>query len=178
MKKRHAAALALVLLIPIGLALLLGLASLRDDREKSRLRASELLAGRLADLAARLRETTSRWEDRLRRDLSAVGLEPDGLREMSLNHPWVRQAFSLDEKGRLVHPRREDASQQEAAFFERCAAFLDPGWVPRVPDEYAKGERGEAADSGWKTWYWREGQQWVFWLARPGRGFAAVELNR
>lgn len=172
MPKRHLAIFLALVLLPLGGALALGLATVHSERQNERGRLTRTLTERLDDLARRCRGLQDEWEARLRRGAADIDGSPASLRAAGAAGLPIRQAFLVDYQGRLAYPIREGASQSELAFLDRTAAVLAGGWLPQRP------ESGDwPRDGGWYRWYWRDGLQWFFWLPRRP-GLLGLELNR
>jgi signal transduction histidine kinase len=172
MKPRHLIALAGLVTLPLGAALVLGVASLRESEGERRLAQSARLGAGLEELRGQYRQLRQDWEQRLQALAAACDGGDAALQRLSSDDPLVRQAFRLDASGRLAYPRTAGASQAEQEFLARAATFLGDAWYPPRP------ERGDwPASGGWYRWFWQDGLQLLWWQPRDG-GFLCFDLNR
>jgi signal transduction histidine kinase len=172
MKPRHLIALAGLVTLPLGAALVLGVASLGESEGERRLAQSARLGAELEGLRGQYRELRQSWERRIQALAAACDGSEAALRSLSREDPLVRQAFRLDASGRLAYPRASGASQAEQEFLDRAATFMGDAWYPPRP------ERGDwPATGGWYRWFWQDGLQLLYWLPRDG-GFLCFDLNR
>ena len=173
MKRRHVVALSFVFLVPLVLVLAFAASALRDGQERTRIRAADVAARRLDAVALSIANLAEEWDEVLSSLTEGLDGQPGTLRGLADNHPWVRQAFWLDEKGRLVFPTPESAGLREREFLDRSELLFSAGLLPSSP------EGGSASpDHGWSSYWWREGSQWVFWRRIGDRGYVGLELNR
>lgn len=162
----------ILVILPLGSALVLGTGSLTRSNNERRLRIAAGLTARLEDLERRYQGIMAEWETRYRRLVLGINLDIASLRRVGQDTANIRQVFLVDRTGALLYPKAEDASLQESEFLKRSASFLSNGWLPRRP------ERGDwPADGGWYRWYWQDGLQWAFWVPRP-EGIVGLDLNR
>lgn len=173
MKRRHAAAFAFALIIPLTLAFALAASAVRDGRERARIRAADAASARLDAVSARVGAVASKWDAALLRLAEGLDGSRDGLRSLSDAHPWIRQAFWLDSSAHLVFPAAESAGSRESEFLARSELLFAAGLLPAARDS-----GGAEADRGWASYWWREGSQWVYWKNRGRIGYAGFELNR
>ena len=172
MKTRHLIVFLVLVILPLGSALILGSRSLSRSSEERQLRTSANLLSRLEDLARRCQGIETGWESAFRRLAQTLGTDTAALRAASSDNPRVRQVFLVNRTGHPLYPTNENASQAEFDFLTRSQSFLARGWLPARP------EGGQwPVDGGWYRWYWQDGLQWVFWAPRR-EGIIGLDVNR
>jgi len=208
LRLRLAIPLFLLVLVPLVTLSLLGVKVARDERKINQHQFQTLLRGRLDDV----KDSVGRSMEELERQLlAAVGPKPgspDELRAMTRKEPYARQAFVLDERGRLRFPvADDDASEDERDFLERTAPIWNREAVLYNPPADERDQTSESVpvataqaqgggqkpasvlgDSvlllaakrpyGWITWYWEEGLHLLFWRRSDGGGVIGVEVER
>ena len=104
MKPRHLLALVILVTLPLGAAIILGLGTLAQSESERGLVQSSRLLGRLSQVRDQYHQLERSWFDRLVRIAGSSDNGTDRLRELSLTEPLIRQAFRIDSSGRLVYP--------------------------------------------------------------------------
>lgn len=172
-----------LVLVPLGLLVWLGLRLDRDERTAVAAQLERLAAGRLADKRRTIERVVTDLERRLVRRTENRAGDAAGLRRLARRSPWVRQVFALGaDCGRLHPPSAGPLSRGERAFVARASTVWSD-WValcrrrPRVASEPGRG-RGSAAQQGWYTWRWGgAGADLVFWHRPPDGGLIGVEID-
>lgn len=156
MKARLVALLLGLLLLPLGLALWLGLRSLQDDQASALVQARAVWGGVFQDLRGRV-------------GLLAQGVEED-LRAGRAEEVLVRTSFLIEE-GEVVSPARYQPDGSPEPFFDRTATL----WERRF---WERGSReGESAPTaGWLSWTTGEGPGFLYWWTERNR-VRGVELD-
>lgn len=170
----HLAALAFVL--PLCATVFSVWWMLRDDEDRSRMKAGAVLNGLLVSMVEKADDARAGWTGRLEAVAGGIVLDPstENLRSASESEPLVRTAALLDEAGVLVFPVAENASLREREFLVRSADLLAEPWTPK-PAESA----GRGTASGWQRFYWRDGMQLLYWKALPENdGYLLLEIER
>jgi signal transduction histidine kinase len=181
-----------LVLVPLGLLIWLGLRLDRDERTAVAAQLERLAAGRLADKRRTIERVVTDLERRLVRRTEDRAGDAADLRRLARRSPWVRQVFALGaDCGRLHPPSAGPLSRGERAFVARASAVWSD-WVALCrlgvaaradrPDRPERpepgGERGSAAQQGWYTWRWGgAGADLVFWHRPPDGGLIGVEID-
>jgi signal transduction histidine kinase len=172
MKKRLIVLFVSILIIPLGLAFLLGLGSLRDAQDATLNRYRTFLESRLGAIREEIDKLTLDWDNQFLELTAGTDRSVDALREQSRQNPLVRQAFLLDPQGDLLFPDGEIASNQELAFLERTASLWERGMA------FSLSEEGVQRTYGWRKWYWQEGDQYFFWHKVEDGSILGLEIDR
>jgi len=194
--------LVLVLLVvaPVALLTVLGARIARDDREIAAHRWRDLVAARLVAVDDQVREflqahirpfTEYSWDE------AETGKVSDALTATGL----VRQLFVIGDDGMLMFPKLSaESSTKDREFFQRTTelwrsrdplfhppdAIASPGDTPAMdpsPDatpfqQTPLDSGGLRLASGWYTWHWSDGLNFIFWW-RDGQGHTVgIELER
>lgn len=142
MKSRLVALFLGLLLLPLGLALWLGIRSLQDGQASAQTQARTVWSGPLQDLRNRVGAFVQTTEENLRLD----GVED----------PVVRTRFEV-RNGAVVQPSRYRDGTADP-FFERTSGLWDQKFWER-----GAGEASLAPTAGWKTWTGAQGPGFLFW---------------
>jgi signal transduction histidine kinase len=172
MKKSLIVLFVSILIIPLGLAFLLGLGSLRDSQDATLNRYRTFLESRLIAIREEIDKLTLSWDNQFLELTSKSNRTPEALREQARQNPLIRQAFQLDPGGELVFPVGETASNQELAFLERTASLWERGMA------FSLSEEGAQRTYGWRKWYWQEGDQYFFWHKVEDGSILGLEIDR
>lgn len=107
----------------------------------------------------------------------------DAIIELASRQPLVRHAFRLDAKGTMAFPpvgRQDQLSLMDIEFLQRTA----PVWNTGLPlgggtlAEDAKLKTYSQPASGWRTWFYADGPQWLYWKRLADGTTLGVELER
>ncbi len=201
MKIRLIVILALLVLAPLTLVAVLGVRVARSEREMAVHRWREMLAVRLTgideDIQQFLQAYTRPFAER-----ALTGAHTAALSDELVATGLVRQLFVIAEDGTLAFPRLSaDSGPKQQEFFRRttelwrsrdplfhppdAAAFDAPGGAPAPAHQVMPFQQtpygssgGPQLASGWYTWYWGDGLNFIFWW-RDGLGHTmGVELER
>ncbi len=182
-----------LVLVPLGLLVWLGLRLDRDERTAVAAQLERLAAGRLADKRRTIERVVTDLERRLVRRTEDRAGDAAGLRRLARRSPWVRQVFALGpDCGRLHPPAAGPLSRGERAFVARASTVWSD-WVALCRHGAADGadqpepdraglepgrERSPAAQQGWYTWRWGgAGADLVFWHRPSAGGLIGVEID-
>lgn len=192
MRRRLLSIFVLLVLAPVGAVAYLVAESQGRERTMAKVELARVFEARLADLDGTIERATGQLERRFVRLLEPAAVEPQRMRELVRGAPLVRQAFVLAPNGRLAFPPNDQTtSADERAFLERTRPIWDRRAIlynrPTEDDKRrTKGDGGgdsvlalaASAESGWITWYWREGLHLLFWRRADGGGVVGVEVER
>lgn len=170
----HLASLAF--LIPLCATLFSVWWMLRDDGNRTQMKAGAHLNELLSTMVAKADKTQAGWTTRLEAVASPLVRDPtqNNLREAPKNEPLIRSAALLDSKGILIFPDRANPSLREQEFLERSADLIKEPWMPPPLET---GERQESG--GWQRFFWRDGVQLLYWKPLPdGSGVLLLEIER
>jgi len=158
MKARLVALFLALLLLPLGLALWLGVRSLQDGQSSAQTQARAVWSGPVQDLRNRVGAFVQGVEERLR----AAGVQD----------PLVK-TFFLVRDGVVVEPTRYRAGAPDP-FFDRTAGLWDQRFWDRGGTEGAL-----APTAGWKSWSASGGPGFVYWYRDPrdSRVVRGVEVD-
>ncbi len=181
MKKRLAAALLLIVTVPLIALIGLGTKVVRDERALRADRMDELLAARLDDLDGLAMRVLEDRRQELRQALGEVSGDISAIRHLPRTLPFVRQTFIRDAEGSFVYPSPHDPiTDDEKDFLRRTRALWqerdtlgDASEAP-APAVYD----GRTGDDGWYAWFWDSGLQLLYWRSAPDGRVVGAELGR
>jgi signal transduction histidine kinase len=178
MNRRRNAALILIVLAPVVLMGWLGLRSVRLEQGQMQARLEAAALRLLSQYDAALQEVVVKVEQGVLPLLGAAMDTPDRQRELVRASRYIRQPFVFDADGALVVPNPEstDLVERERFFLERTAAWRRAGNV--FVNEEPGGTAAEPVRSGWYTWFWEDGIQFVLWRRMEDGSIHGVELDR
>lgn len=169
-------ALALLVLLPLGLLTWLGQRAARGEQARLREGVEALMRGRLAEVQRGMELTIARQEKELSEVLDAQPPDAgtEAWREAARRHRLVSATFVLDARGRMIHPPRDAdvVSSEEIGFLQRtdglwsALSFADDGGSEFEP----------GAVQGWKVWYHGGGPRFLFWKKADGGSIVGVEV--
>ena len=177
--------LVLIVVAPLAALVALGAKLVHDESIMAQVRLKELLTARLTEVDASIQQALDE-QARLVESQMPPELSPEGLREASRRSARVRQYFILDAAGELVYPSpNAPSNDRERAFFDRSRElWRNPLQVMAQPEAAAEQQqttmrKGGVAvpGSGWFTWYWGSGIQFIHWW-RAGDSTLGAEMNR
>ncbi|MFC1671685.1 sensor histidine kinase [Planctomycetota bacterium] len=182
MKPKLVIALLLIVILPIGLLGWLGTRVVRDEQERIHERFEDLLQGRLRDADATVGEVVDTLERRLLELLADVPVDAQSMRALSRRDGAVRQAFVLDQDGKIFYPNpREEITQAERDFLFRTQRI----WIDKVlvgaasiESNFRIGRSYQPRSAhGWYVWYWDEGINLIFWRRGESGRVVGVEVE-
>ncbi|MBN2718180.1 MAG: HAMP domain-containing histidine kinase [Deltaproteobacteria bacterium] len=175
MKKRLAIVLILIVLLPLIAIAILGIKVARDDRQlmtqQYRRMVDSELAGTLALIETALGQRTRQFE----KLCSQRSPSPNVLRDATDAEPFVRQFFIVNKEGKLAYPVNDNnASEAEQAFLKRTAHL----WTQRFPFRSSNEKTMPNTGSGFHTYYWNRGLQFVFWAGHQSGQVIGFEVEK
>jgi signal transduction histidine kinase len=115
----------LMVLVPLGLVVWLGLRVARYEQEAVRDRFSELLLQELFEVDRTIAQFMQQRQSDLLALIDAESPDVESLRNVTRSTPFVRQTFYLDTAGRILFPSPSDQlSQGEWDFLQRTKDIL------------------------------------------------------
>lgn len=203
MRKKLIAVFLILTVLPTGLLIWLGVMSVKSEGDRDRRAVMELAGERLSLVSEKIANIILGLESSLS-GLPDMGImSADEIRALSRRNGLIRQIFIMDGEGVIRYPAEDTPlSAQERDFLTRTREIgLSPGLflkeaegdesAARTGQGQAKGGtvsgRGPGAflTSGWYTWYYGEGLNFIFWRRdeNPGSvdaagGITGTELNR
>lgn len=204
MKPKLIVIFLLVVLVPLGLVMWLGLRVARYEQEAVRDRFSELLLQELFDVDRAIAQFMQQRQSDLLGLIDAESPDAESLRNITQRTPFVRQMFRLGATGRVLFPSPGDQlSQSEWDFLQRTRDILiDKNLIHQSQDRpvertsqkarpTARTQPSQAAQSaqqlesdaeparthGWYAWYWGRGIQVLFWRKDTSGNIIGAELD-
>ena len=156
MKARLVALFLALLLLPLGLALWLGVRSVQDGQASAQTQVRAVWTGPLNDLRSRVEAFVQGWEEEFRKPAPQTLL--------------VKTVFQL-QNGVVTQPSKYLADGSPEPFFDRTAGLWDQKFWER-----GAAEGSLAPTAGWKAWTSAEGPSFVYWY-RDGQTVRGVELD-
>ncbi len=125
MKPKLVIIFLLIVLLPLGLTMWLGLRVARYEQEAVRDRFSELLLQELFDVDRTIAQFMQQRESDLLGLTDVESPDAESLRNVTRSAPFVQQTFHLDATGRILFPSPDDQlSQAEWDFLRRTKDIL------------------------------------------------------
>lgn len=166
MKPRLLLAFLIIVLVPVGLVAWLGWRVGSEEQHRVRRELSQLMTESLANTRTSVDRVIQDRESGIFGLLSKIGYASEtDWRRMRREHPWIRQVFVVDGRGRLVFPNLEQPelmTEREREFLDRSRAVFETGGAFTMDDE-----SGKAPSQGWHTWYWNNGIHLIAWSRVP-----------
>jgi len=158
-KARLVALFLTLLLLPLGLALWLGVRSVQDGQASAQTQARTMWSGPVQDLRSRVSAFVQGVEERLR--------------TATAEDPLVKTLFVIQD-GAVIAPVRYLPDGSRDPFFDRTSGLWDQRFWDRGATEGAL-----APTAGWKTWSAAGGPGIVFWYrdVRDPRVIRGVEVD-
>ena len=200
MKPKLIVIFLLMVLLPLGLVMWLGLRVARYEQEAVRDRFSELLLQELFEVDRTIAQFMQQRQSDLLALIDAESPDAESLRNVAHRTPFVRQMFRLGATGRVLFPSPSDQlSQDEWDFLQRTRDILiDKNLIHQSQDrpvertsQKARKQPRQAAQSaqqaesgaeptgthGWYAWYWGRGIQVLFWRKDASGNIIGAELD-
>jgi signal transduction histidine kinase len=176
MKPKLNAILLLMVLIPLGLMVWLGLRIARGEQERVQARFEKVLAGRLSDINAGVARFVEQRERALLKLTHLPSHDSARLRKLAREDPFVRQVFVLGADGAFVYPGPVgELTDKERSFFVRTSSlWADGETFYKPPGDYRQSSRNH----GWHTWFWGKGVNVIFWRRAEDGRIVGFELER
>lgn len=128
MKPKLIIALALLTLLPVGLALWFGQQWLSNSQATYQSQFRQLIGDKLVSHEAQLQSVFSTYSETLLNDTAELPRTVNALRRLSSRHPLINHIALLDKKGELLFPNeKRTISKTEAAFLARSQPLWQSG---------------------------------------------------
>ena len=175
MKKRLIVIYLLIVLLPLAFITWLGWRNVSDEQEGNRRRFEAVLSSRLREVDERIQGLLRRQEADFLQMADLSSLPVDDIRRTTRKSRLIRQVFLIDAQGALAYPTSDmELSAREEDFLVRTKGLGLSAGLFRRPAE--RGTRGRAS-SGWYTWFWEEGLNFIYWQT-TGSGILGIEIER
>lgn len=176
MRKRLITVFLLIVIVPLGVVTWLGMRSISGEREREYQRYSNVLENSLKDVDGRIADLFQAKQIEFLRLEDVVSSGIDEIRRFLRKSPDIRQIFVFDAGGAMIVPPEEGSrSSKEREFFDRIANIgLTRDMLVRPSDT----DRSTPASSGWYTWFWGEGINFIFWYLDSLHRTIGVEIER
>ena len=177
MKKRLIAIFLLIILLPLALITWLGWRTIKDEQERNRHRFEAVLSARLRDVDERIQGLLAKQEADFLQMAGVYSMPIDEIRSFSRKSRLIRQIFLIDPEGQVVFPNSDAMalSSKEEGFCIRTQSLGLSAHLFRKPQENAV---GRGASSGWFTWFWEEGINFIYWQSVESGGILGIEVER
>ena len=176
MKKRLIAVFLLIIFVPLGLITWLGVRDARDEQERNRLRFESVLSDRLRDVDERIQSLLRKQEAEFLQMAAIYSMPIDAIRRVGRKSRLIRQIFVLDANNNLLYPNTQsDLSARELEFHSRTGSLGISTGLFSKPQEAAS---RTVTSSGWYTWFWRDGINFIHWQSNESGGILGIEIER
>ena len=176
MKKRLIVVFLLILILPLGLITWLGWRNVRDERERNRLRFETVLSGRLRDVDEKIQALLHGREADFLQMTGVSMMTVDRIRRTTRKNRLIKQFFILHPDNTLVYPSPDfSLSSGEEEFRVRTNSLELSGPLFRQPTEETP---GGLTSSGWYTWFWGDGLNFIYWQTLEPGGILGIEVER
>ncbi len=172
-----------VVVLPLVLLGWLGRMLWRDQKAAWETQWRASLQRELQDSDQRLVSEMERIATQLDALLAITSPTEIAVIELAARQPLVRHSFRLDAKGTMVFPQvshQDQLSMMDIEFLQRTA----PVWNTGLPlgrgtlAEDAKLKSFSQPASGWHTWFYGDGPQWLYWKRLTDGTTIGVEVER
>ncbi len=176
MKKKLIAVYLLIIFLPLALITWLGWRNVKDEQERNRLRFEAVLLGRLRDVDERIQSLLHRQEAGFLQLVGIYSMPIDEIRRVSRRSRLARQFFILDPENTLVYPNPQSVlSSKEEEFLIRTKSLGISANLFYKPTETAPRKK---TSSGWYTWFWGDGINFIYWQSVESGGILGIEVER
>ena len=177
MKFRLFVPFAFLVLLSVGLLMWFGIRLASDKERRVQEELRDLYRSRLAELETRIQDALSGIVVSVRRGTEWEGeVTEQWARGAVRTSRFVRQLYVLDSNRRFLFPRPgTQLSDREQDGLLRTRTV----WTSGV--EFGQGEEsssGVSPRSGWYTWFWDTGLQFLYWQIRGDGSVICAELDR
>ena len=175
MRKRLIAVYLLIILLPMILITWLSWRNMQNEREHNRIRFQAVLAERLKDVDERIQSLLRRREADFIQMAEIYSMPIDEIRRVTRKTRLVKQFFILDSENNAVYPNPDDIlSTKEKEFRVRTNNLgLSVKLLSRPLEN-----TGSQTYSGWYTWFWEEGLNFIYWQSHESGGILGIEVER
>lgn len=171
-------ALLFIVLVPAGLIAWLGWRVGTEEQHRVQRELSQLMTESLGNTRTSVDRVIQDRETEIFNLLAKLGYASEAdWRRLQRSHPWIRQVFVVDDRGRFIFPNLQQPelmTEREREFLDRSRAVFETGGAFDGNDE-----QGYTKTEGWQPWYWNNGIHLIAWT-RVGKGgrVIGVELER
>jgi signal transduction histidine kinase len=192
--------LILIVVLPLGGLIWLGLRVARDDEAALQRRFEKVFAVQLRDIDGVINRHFESLSTELRGTARQIRFEPDDIRAVIRTAPQVRQVIVLDREGLVLHPdpatplslsEREFLNEAQELIQDRDLIHassgqfdastqrpITPGKLPRGDQRVSSTVGSSSPDEGWHTWYWGRGVHLIFWQRRADGSVVGLLVER
>ncbi len=166
----------LIILIPLALISWLGWRNVKDEQERNRLRLEAVLLARLRDVDERIQSLLRKQEAAFLQMADIYAMSVDEIRRIARKSRLAKQFFKIDPQRGLLYPAPDDIlSSKEQEFLLRTKGLDLSASLFQRPKETAI---PQTSSSGWYTWFWGEGINFIFWQSVESGGILGIEVER
>jgi signal transduction histidine kinase len=186
----------------------MGLRLTHYERQNVNRQLTILLDGQLNAVSTDVAKLLEQRRNNILKILTSAGPEPDRLRQVTYQNPYLSQIFLLRRDGFIIYPNpRKDITKDEFAFLQRAQDILSydnlvgqssmdkpspaanrtqqPHSQP-LPHAISKdsaqpieiSKTPQQPDSGWHVWFWGQGLNIILWQRLPNGDLIGAELDR
>ncbi len=177
MKFRLIVPFGFLVLLSVGLLMWFGVRLAHDEQRRVQEELRDLYRGRLIDVESRLQDALSGIIVDVKRVTEQSGEDRGAwARAVVRRSRFVRQLFVQDSERRLIFPQLgSELSDRERDALLRTRSVWSSGI------EFGRAEESQSVGlerSGWYTWFWDTGLQFLYWQIRPDGTVICAELDR
>ncbi|MEM7010463.1 MAG: HAMP domain-containing sensor histidine kinase [Verrucomicrobiota bacterium] len=171
-------ALLVIVFVPAGLIAWLGWRVGAEEQHRVQRELSQLMTESLGNTRTSVDRVIQDRETEIFNLLAKFGYASEAdWRRLQRSHPWIRQVFVVDDRGRFIFPNLQQPElmiEREREFLDRSRAVFETGGAFEGSDE-----QGYTKTQGWQPWYWNNGIHLIAWtrVGKDGR-VIGVELER
>jgi len=195
-------------LLPLALIAYLGLRLADYERQNTRRQLTLLLIDQLNDISNDVAQLLEQRRIQILDLLSTASPEPDRLRNITYENPYLSQVFLMHRDGYIVYPNpQDDITEDELAFLQSMQDILSYDTIvsqssmdtptPSVATTQQENSRSsfpaternsarqveilpvpQQVDSGWYVWFWGHGLHIILWQSLPNGDIIGAELDR
>lgn len=179
MRPRLVIGLALVIALPLVVALWTGVRLAEEERRSVGHRFREALDSTLREVDARVLRHRGALEREIAATLDAMPADIDEVRTVLRRDGRLANLFRLDPEGAIVFPDSASAlTENEEDFLARTKLLFAERFLHgrRAPEEATR--IGGDPDLGWYAWHWENGVSFILWKRYPDGTLRGAELDR
>ncbi len=179
MRSRLTLLLVVIVIAPLAVAGWLGARIVGNEQVVVEQRLRELILGQLRGVSLTLADAVARYQMAVRDEVTPFPTDAGELRRLTRQSPYVLQYYLVSPDRRLAFPpvgTPADLTRRERESLQRTRPIWESGGL--LADAFGS-ETAESgtAETGWHTWYWQSGLQWMLWM-RDGQRVVIAEINR
>ncbi len=175
MKPKLISVFFLIVLLPLGLLIWLGVSLTRTDRAQVEAQFQKVYVAGLIDIDTQIQKFVKDIETQTIQATNIPYLTSTSSRNIVRKNSWIKQIFVLNNDGKIVLPDTESMlTTGEEEFLERAKHILEDSQSFFKPvSETDNGLR----TSGWRSWFWDQGANFIFWRKIENERILGVELR-